>query len=191
MTIATAQGLLQRLSRVAVGAGSSGGEPSSQAIKDRPLWEACGKSVSDVRGVLGILAARGDALLAVAGTEGGEVEAGAVDVDELEADMRCGLQLDVLQEEVPNPPPMASALLLRCPADANVRRRITRSCWRCAVATWIRRLLPTAEAQSQDLARRCSRAKIAGPRSGVQWSSLEPPNCRRPTLCGCSAELLP
>lgn len=93
------QGLLQRLARVAVGPRASG-EASCTAIKDRPLWEICGKSVSDVRGVLGILAARGDTLLAVAGTEGGEVEAGAVDVDEMEADMRCGLQLDLEEEQV-------------------------------------------------------------------------------------------
>ena len=59
------------------------------------------KNVCDVARVSQVLAHRGDGLVAVAADEGSVVEVGEVDVSELEADMRCGLglQLDVSEED--------------------------------------------------------------------------------------------
>ena len=74
------QDLLQRLSRVGAGAaggvGRAGGVGQTEEAKDRPLWEAGGRGGGDVRGALAVLAARSDALLAVACGEGGHLEAG-------------------------------------------------------------------------------------------------------------------
>jgi len=70
-------------------------------VADTELSEVLRKNVCDVASVSQVLAHRGDALVAVAADEGSVVEVGEVDVCELEADMRCGLglQLDVSEED--------------------------------------------------------------------------------------------
>ncbi len=68
---------------------------------DTELSEVLRKDVCDVASISQVLAHRGDGLVAVAADEGSVVEVGEVDVCELEADMRCGLglQLDVSEED--------------------------------------------------------------------------------------------
>jgi len=83
------QDVLQRLARA----------PSLLSNTNSPdagkrLMDACGTKWWDVGAVSAMLAARGDGLVAVAAMEGDVVEVGAVEVAELEADMRLGLQLD-------------------------------------------------------------------------------------------------